>query len=210
MSNHHCLATALTLALGMMTVSAGAMADGPYIGVRGGPSQLRDMSYNTNTGRVDTRYDSGRSFSVMAGAASFYENGFRARVELEAGRQSGEVSGSGRSGDTRAAFGLINVYGDRQIGDGVDFVFGGGVGLGDVEFDDHRSGLLAPRLDDRDRSVGYQANAGLAFALSERVSLELGYRFQSWENLEVTTRDGRPNELSVSSHNLLLGLRLGI
>lgn len=202
----------LTLTLTLMALAGSALAEGPYIGVKGGRHQLRDMAVDTNVGSYDTSYSSGRSFSIVAGAASFYESGFRGRFELEAGQQSGEVSGSnsGRSGDTRSRFGFFNVYGDNQISDAVDFFFGGGVGFGQVDFEDHRSGFLAPRLDERDTSFGYQVGAGLAASLSERVSLELGYRFQSWENLDVTTSDGRPNELRASSHNVLLGIRLGI
>jgi len=198
--------TITPLLLAFSTVSVAS--SGPYIGFKGGQSQLRDMNYQTGAGRVLAEYSSGRTLSFITGAATPYENGFRVRSELEVGRQSGEVSGNNRSGDTRARFGFFNLYGDSQINQAVDFVFGTGVGVAEVTFDNHSSSVLAPRLDDKDVGFGYQLTAGLSASLSERVTFEGTYRFQSWENINIQTSDGNRDRLRVGSHNLQAGLRV--
>lgn len=131
--------------------------------------------------------------------------------ELEDGRLRVEVEGRGRDDVTAASAeslaplvgaefrwaaadgwsALVNVWRDFSVAEQVDLYFGGGLGaggyryqfVGDVTF-------LAPLLAYEARSavaaLAWQAGGGVVWNLSDRVALDVGYRFFAIDQSDTT------------------------
>jgi opacity protein-like surface antigen len=62
--------------------------------------------------------------------------------------------------------------------------------------------------DDKDGVFAYQAGLGLGLKASDHVIFDLGYRYFGTLDPEFERTDGSVLKSDISSHSLLLGLRL--
>lgn len=96
------------------------------------------------------------------------------RLELEGrGREAAGTAPQAAAGDWSS---MVNVWRDVDIASRVGLYAGGGVGAGGVAQPAAPAAGAAPAVP---AGVAWQAGAGLTYAASERVTLDLGYRHRA-------------------------------
>jgi len=156
---------------------------------------------------IDLGYDTGVAFSGAIGAAN---GAYRAEVEL--GYQTNDldaiglygntvpVNAAGISGDQSIFTGLVNIYYDFDLGNGLHPFLTGGVGVANVDVS-----VSIPNLgsaSDNDTVFAYQAGGGIAYDFSENVTAEVKYRYLGAHDIEIDTAT-----TEVQTHNITFGLR---
>lgn len=134
-------------------------------------------------------------------------------------------------GDVSALSLMGNGYYDVNLGGGVEFYVSAGAGIAQVAFHDvnfvndydPQVNVLVnnpnPGYNDHETTLAYQAGAGLAFALSENVKLDLRYRYFATTDFTYSndlsdsssnsiTPDAAGMNNNIVSHSALLGLRV--
>jgi opacity protein-like surface antigen len=137
------------------------------------------------------------------------------RVELEYARRSNKITKAkfveGKvqaNGTIIAETLLINCIGVFRDKSSMTPYAGAGVGAARIETNNLTiSGQ--PFSSGSDVVFAYQLLAGLDFALSEHVTLDLGYRFFGTVAPTFTETGGQKYTMDYYSHNVVLGLRLG-
>jgi opacity protein-like surface antigen len=108
------------------------------------------------------------------------------RFELE-GRQRAALSGTrrqGGAGDTAVAeidgewTTMANVWRDVEVADHLTAYAGGGIGVGGYEHDADAAG---PAAASQVTAFGWQAGGGVAYAVTDRLTLDVGGRFYGLE-----------------------------
>jgi opacity protein-like surface antigen len=92
---------------------------------------------------------------------------------------------------------MVNAYADFQTGGMATPYLGAGVGYADVDVKDY----LGKDYDDD--VVAGQIGAGILFALSPRVAVDLGYRFMITDDPEI-----KDVEFEVRQHTATLGIQV--
>ena len=94
------------------------------------------------------------------------------------------ATGSGRCGAADSWSTMVNVWRDLPVTDAVDLYVGGGIGAGGSTYavnGHYQLTGITPNFffggPDTAQSFAWQAGCGTKWALSERVELDLGYRF---------------------------------
>ena len=209
-----CAAPDLRVDDGLTVVSFtdGAEYEGAYFAPRGGLMQSDDFSFQaSSTTAINGEFGAGYVASAALGYQFLdVEPGFDLRVEAEFGYQEAELDKAfaggaavGASGEASVAYGFLNLFGDYQLAPQWELFVGGGAGVGVVDFE---AGGLAGLSDlgDGETAFGYHLDAGLSYQLSTDVSLEAGYRFSSFQDVEVGSAG---DALDIDSHQLLIGLK---
>lgn len=203
------------LAILTLALSAPALAAGPYFDVFVGFGETDDTDFAVNgTSRIDTEFDNNFAYGATFGYA--FDNQWRVEGEItrrEADVDSHSLDGSapidGSSGDLNATSLFANVYYDFQTQSRVTPYVGVGVGTVKLDFVDFGvPGLDA--LDDDDDVLGYQAIAGLAVKINDRVQFRSDVRYMTADDAEVTSSaatGSTPGEAPYSALDLTLGLR---
>ncbi|MEX0885529.1 MAG: outer membrane beta-barrel protein, partial [Phycisphaeraceae bacterium] len=166
------------------------------------------------SGRNKIFADDGAGFAVAFG---YDADPFR--IEGEYSRRSNDIDRiesdptippvySDAGGDITFSSFMANLYYDSQVYEGTDFYFGGGIGVSRVRADMHLTeetffGPIDIEIDGREHVFAYQLMAGIAHSLTERLTVNAGYRFFSTESLDID--DARFQAPRV--HILELGLR---
>jgi OmpA-OmpF porin, OOP family len=176
-------------------------------------------------GRVDAGYsiesdfaiDDGPTFrssamendwSAHLGLGYAFSNGFRAEGELSHRfNQIEETPLVDDGGDTHAWAAMLNLYYDFNRGGGFEPYLGVGVGAARIVANAHDA-TLPSHLDASDTGVAYQALAGVAIGLGERLDLDIGYRwFVAQEGEYAGTGAGAPWEAYYDHQAVTIGLR---
>ena len=178
---------------------------GPYLGAFIGGSWMTDADVkNTPPPAPTVEFDSGYALGVSAGYAFMF-----ARIEAELAYQKNDMDrviqpGSpplAASGDIKNLSVLLNGYYDFTNHTAITPYVGAGFGLARVEVDNIvRPGQVV--LGDKDTVFAYQVGAGVAFALSDEITLDLKYRFYGTPDVKLRTE-----KIENRSHNILLGVR---
>lgn len=210
-------ATALLAALLVSGMSGAALAQskGFYVGGALGYTSLRDADVR---GSGINRTDSYESALSGAGTLGFaHGNGIRTEIELsrrenDVDRVTGTGAGTG-AGAIAATSGMLNLIYDLRAGASLTPYIGIGAGLAYFSGDGARSTAAGTgSIKGSDTEFAYQAIAGIAFAVTERVSLALDYRYLSTfqePDLDLRFASGASRSVSVdyASHSFMLGLR---
>ena len=137
------------------------------------------------------------------------------RIELEYTRRSNPlnevkfVEGSFKGGGRVTADSLLlNVYGVFHDSSRWAPYIGLGVGVARIEASDLKV-TSWPMSSDSAFVLAYQAGAGIDFALTDHLNLDLGYRFFSSTKPKFNEVNGHKFEMDYISHNAVLGLRVG-
>jgi len=184
--------------------------DGYYVSFLGGAALLRDadITDSDDDGKITTEYDTGYLFGVALG----YKHDTQ-RLEGEFSYQKNDfdtVSYMGEketaTGDQTASTFLFNYYFDIPTKYPIKPFLTAGIGVSRIEVNDF--GLpeaIGGEIDENDTVFAYQFGFGATWAMSKSLDLELKYRYFGTQ--EACFDD---TELEVSSHNLILGLRIAL
>ncbi len=192
-----------------------------YAGARGGWSGLKDTHFGLQGGTVANEYEnSGYNVAAVVGWGAKVRNSIGYRLEAELGYQTADVESHSVGGTTfndlafgktKTLYGFANAYLDVPLVSRLNGIVGGGVGAGKVKFSDH--GINAPTvgtvMDDEDTAFGYHLDAGVSYDVSDQLALEAMYRYTSFVDVELTSRDGVTSETDLDSHNVVVGARYG-
>jgi len=179
--------------------------EGPYVTGAAGGSFPRDSKMKG--AGFDQSADMDAGWLALIGVGNAYGNGFRTEFELGYQRSNvDKVSGVSASGHMAAASLMGNVYYDFPVDWSVKpFV---GVGLGGARVS--ASGITpvnGSRVGDNDIGFAWQATAGVAYAINDRLDATLAYRYFDVPNLDYKTDAGASVDSDYSSHMVMVGLR---
>jgi opacity protein-like surface antigen len=184
-------------------------AEGLYVSGNLGFAMASDSDLTDSTVpgiTVNTEFDTGLAF----GAALGY-NFSRFRVEGEISYQKNDVDKIGAqgvfldaTGDARALSFLINGYYDFKNRSAFTPYISAGLGFAQVEFNDlDISGLGFSGSSDEDTVFAYQIGIGVGYAVTEKVTIDVKYRYFDTEDSEYDT-----TEAEFTSNNFLFGVRV--
>ena len=207
----------ITLCLLLLLCSpVSAQHSGPYIGASLGGNALMKAQSSDDQGSFVLTFKPALQGSALIGWD--FEPGNpvgEGRVELEYTRRSNQldqvkfVEGSFKGGGKVTADSLlVNFFG--VLYDKSSCSPYAGVGIGAA-----RIGASELKVSGQPLSSGsavvfaYQLGAGVDFALTDYLNLDLGYRFFSSAKPKFTEANGQKFEMNYLSHSALLGLRWG-
>jgi len=178
-------------------------APGKYVSGNLGIGFLTDSDISDPSGTVTAEFDLGYALGVAAG----YNFG-TFRVEGELGYQKndfdkvslGALSGNA-SGDVTSTSFLLNGYYDFVNSSPFTPYISAGIGFTKLEANDFAV-LGTPVGDADDKVLAYQLGVGVGYAINEKVTIDLKYRYFAAYDPEF---DG--TEYEYESHNIFLGLR---
>jgi len=200
----------------LLSISSVASAQGLYVSGKLGLAIANDsdisdpdLSAAYPGAGVSIEYDSGLALAGAIGTG--FSNNVRIEIELAYQKNDldkitanvsipgvGSGSGSlGLDGDVSSIAGLLNGYYDFKNTSAFTPFISGGIGMANVEFDAYGS-------SDDDTVFAYQVGLGIGYAINEKVSLDLKYRYFGTADLEFDT-----TEVEYSSHNIYAGVRIG-
>jgi len=196
--------------------AAMAQHTGPYVGAFVGGNALLTAKSSDSQGDFSTKFDPGLQGSVVFGLD--FEPGNpvgEGRIELEYTRRGNQVDqlkfvqGSIKgSGNVTADSLLLNFFGVFHDNRRWAPYIGVGIGAARIEASDLKvSGNL---LGNGSAVVfAYQLGTGLDFSLTDRLNLDLGYRFFGSVRPEFKESDGQKFKMDYLNHSAVLGLRWG-
>jgi opacity protein-like surface antigen len=191
--------TVIMTVVALTLAASQTFAAGPYVGGFGGATITHDSDITVSgVGTATLQYDVGPVVGVVGG---YNFDGFR--VEGESSYRHTNVKS-------------VSGFGNSVLVSGVDLSTWSLMGNGYFDFKNNSPvtpfigagmGLVTARLNDNgyqfdDTVFGYQFMVGAAFALNNRISLDLSYRLQGTSDLN--TLDGK---ISYMSSNILFGMR---
>ncbi|MEM0900204.1 MAG: outer membrane beta-barrel protein [Pseudomonadota bacterium] len=201
---------------------------GAYIAARISGAFTDDTAFGLSvvaTDIVNGYDDPGIAGSLAVGYR--FNNSFAAELEVGAGEQDIDahtltaidttLSGDNAFGTTKFTYGLIN--GSLMVDTGTIFTpyVSAGLGIADVEFENHgvelaaAVGPLGPgsvtAMDDSDTAFAYQIGFGSLIDVTDKIGLELGYRYFSVSDVELTAVDGTETDVDLDQHQLSFGIR---
>ena len=219
----------LTLAAAAVLGSAFSAhaSTGLYLSAGAGVSFLQEADNTNRTPRVDVEstYDTGWAVSGAVGYSFSFglrvegEVAYR-RVELdklkinEDGGLGATLGGPSLNGLTTPAdgtesalSGMVNLWYDINTGTRFTPYVGGGIGVARISLDKLTVGGVEI-ADDHDHVFAYQLGAGVAYALTPKISLTADYRY-------FATRDAQLKDISgdfdseFRNHSVMGGVRVG-
>jgi opacity protein-like surface antigen len=192
-----------------------AQNSGPYLGVYVGGQFLAPSESSDSLGTFNLEYQPAPSGSVVLGwelePGSVIGEG---RVELEYTRRShrldqaefndGKVSADG---DVIADSLLINTFGVYRSSSIWTPYLGAGLGIARISAAD-LSVTDQPLSDDDALVFAYQFGVGADIAITDFLTLDLGYRLFNTTKAKLKEANGEEFKLEYLSHSAMLGLRL--
>lgn len=185
-------------------------AEGPYVSGNLGLAIASDsdMTDSTDPGiTIDVQSDSGLAFGVAAG----YAFGNNTRIEGEIAYQKNDLDKASLlgvdvdlTGDTSSLALLLNGYYDFANESRFTPFIGAGIGFAKVEFNDFNvPGSGVPSSSDDDTVFSYQLGAGVGYAVNDKITLDVKYRYMGTSDPEFDT-----TTVEYSSHNFYAGIRV--
>lgn len=177
-----------------------------YFGVQGGVTYVQDLDEDLPN---KVLVDPGLAVSAVAGYT--LKNIDRADIRLEGElayryNETDEFQKSDLDGDITSVALMFNAAVDFVNKTAFTPYVLGGVGVANVSFNDFEQGGVT-LLDDDDTVLAYQVGAGCSFNLTEKLDLDLGYRYFSTAKPEVRDEAGEKGKINYQNHALMLGLR---
>ncbi|MEE9905949.1 outer membrane protein [Chlorobium sp.] len=184
--------TILAGAVLLIGTTASACAATPYVSGSAGIAMMEDSDLG---GGFTWPYDTGYAVTGAVGLDSG-----NLRLEGEIGYQNNgiEESDIDVSMVTYMANGYIDL--DLPINPVTPYLTAG-IGLADIKTD----GL--PSADDSSTVLAGQVGVGAGFSIAPMIKLDAKYRYLITADAEF---DGVTDKISIDSHNVMLGLRIGL
>ncbi len=183
-------------------IGASIPNDSEIEGSEAGVTLQSDLEFDTGfTGGIATGNDLGKVRLEVAVGYSSNELEEWKDITITGLGNLGDASGSG---DITALSVLVNGYYDMEIDLPFTPYIGGGIGFAKIEIDDITiAGVTIMDEAEDDTVFAYQLGLGIGIDVSEKVTLDLGYRFFATADPEF---DGV--EVEVETHNFIGGVRL--
>jgi len=205
-----CLLLLLVLLAG---TAVAAPHHGYYAGVWFGTSTFETSKAGDDLGSFNLEADDGSLWGVSFGHdLPRQRSGTNGRVEIEYSHRSNSFNSGQFSNGNFAASGDVQV---ESLMFNSFAVFPNqtrvspylGLGLGGAQLTvDHLQIDGQPFIDDDSLTFAWQVGVGLDFAVTSFLRVDLGYRYFSAYQPELTETDGRKVKLDYDTHNGLLGL----
>jgi len=144
---------------------------------------------------------------IIGGAIGMsFNDMLRAEVELSHSHNPFATTFDGLHSDLGATYLLGNLWLDWKNTSPLTPYAGGGLGVGWANADQH--GLAFHGLSGGNSGLAFQLGAGIKYQLTQNVSLDLGYRYKSLNNITFHDGDGFPDFHggNLNSHNVQLGM----
>ncbi len=217
---------ALLTVAGMATMPAQAATH--YASGMAGISWMQNIdAVNTYSGyspEYDSNYNLGTGLNLIGAVGCDYGH---TRVEAELGYQKHDFESMNgiywgpdqMQGNVSTASLLVNGYYDFDLGSKVQLYATAGVGVAHLSFNGVApSDYASDELYSWQETTGaWQIGAGLAVPIADHVKLDLRYRYFATTDFTVSSEsffyeaaDEGPVHTNVSSHSVLLGLRVDI
>lgn len=188
--------------LGLVLFSTAAYsADGWYAGANIGLAMASDADVTEGPFSATIEYDSGFAIGAAVGYAI---SNFRVEGEIDwqkndMDRVKMEGMSASLDGDTSNLAFLANGYYDFANNSAFTPFIGAGIGVAKIDVDVEGD-------SDDDTVFAYQLGAGVAYAINEKVSLDLKYRYLGTADPEFKF-EGVTVKSEFGSHNILFGAR---
>ena len=202
------------IAVSLFTLTVGWAAhasagQGLYVGGNVGVATIPDVDIVDPASpgvSANMSYDSGIALSGAFGYAM--EN---VRFEVEFAWQQNDLDSLELNGwdfpltgDVDVISGMVNGYFEIPTGGRWKPFVTGGLGMARVEMNDFNAeGSATADWSGDDTVMAWQVGAGVGYAINERTTVEVKYRYFATDDAEFD--DG--SELEFESHNIYLGLR---
>lgn len=190
------LRTTLAGAMIVIGTTVSACAATPYVSGSVGIAMMEDSDVQiggVDDGRIP--YDTGMAATIAAGL----DTG-STRIEGEVGYQENGIEDSDDVEVAITTF-LVNGYYDFELpASPVKPYLSAGIGVADVNAEELALG------DDSSLVLAGQVGAGVGFAVAPALTLDARYRYLMTTEAEFNG----DYDISVGSHNVMLGLRLGL
>lgn len=193
-----------------------AQHSGPYVGVFLGGNALLSADGSDDRGKFGLTFDPTLMGSAVCGWD--FEPGNpvgEGRIELEYSRRSNPldrvkfVEGSfAGDGTVTADSLLINFFGVFRDSGRWSPYLGAGIGAARIEASDLRV-TGQPMAGGSAVVLAYQLGAGLDYALTDTLSIDLGYRFFGSSRPTFDEANGDTFGMNYFNHSAVLGLRVG-
>ena len=203
---------ALIVIVGMSGLeSTASAADGFYLGLQGGISDMEDTETEGVTGEMDSGY-------AIAGVVGYDFGYFRLEGEV-AYRENDidEINIFGNdtvsSGDVTSTAFMLNGYVDIENPSPVTPYLGAGIGYNYAEQEGKAvyGGSTTVKYDDSDTVFAYQLTAGIAWDVNDAFTLDLCYKYLYSDDIEVSGTSNwgytQTGEIDYESQSVMIGLR---
>lgn len=189
---------------------------GPYLGVYAGAHSLQSSRAVDDLGSFGLKFEPALQGSVVCGWDFEPGNPLgEGRVELEYSRRRNPLKevnfvegGFSGGGSVTADSLLVNFFGVYHDRSRWSPYIGAGIGAAIIKATDLQV-TGQPLSSDAAVTLAYQVGAGLEYRLTERLSLDIGYRFFGSSRPRFTESNGHDFEMGYTSHSAVLGLKLG-
>ena len=202
------IAASGTVALAADEMMAPKPAKGWYIGGALGANQTRDSDFSG--GVINTSADFDWNAAGLAAIGFAFESPLRAEAELSyRSNDVDSIGGVSGSGDAKAIGGMLNLLYDIDTGSAFTPYLGAGIGAARVKADGY-SPVATTSINDSDTSYALQGIAGVAYALTNQLSLTLDYRYFTAPDLNYTAANGTSVDADYDNHTIMVGLRFAL
>ncbi len=172
-----------------------AYAATPYVSSNFGASFINDVKTVSGTQLIKGGLN-------LTGAAGVSMDDFRLEAEVGGLTNIDQLITFGLGGSVSITSLLANCYYDMALG-GVKPYVTAGIGPAWVSADDWFGASILTRYSAKYTTLGYQFGAGIAIPLSDSFAVDARYRYFSTS----TIKDNTLGDFTLSTHNVLLGLR---
>lgn len=199
----------ITAVLLLCLFSTVAYAENWYIAGKAGVSFMELDDIEDNTGGTTEEADD--TVALVGLAAGYNWEGkapIRTELELAYRSQLEEEFGNGAfkaEWDVRIVTLMVNGYYDFDTG--TAFTPYVGLGLGSAYIDSSYENNLGVEADKSVLTYAVSGGAGCGYALTDHVTLDLGYRYLKTGDAELDDDNGNEASGSPSAHEITLGLR---
>lgn len=162
-------------------------------------------SNGSNPGSDKFNFDKGVwGVSVAGGVSTKVAGGaIRTELELNVKQDAKKTNGSDKLKMKNDSL-MMNAYYDIDTNTAFTPYVGGGIGYARLKGSvDSRFGELSKSSDE----FAWQLGAGVAYALNDNVSLDLGYRYSDFGSVEKEYLPDRNYKADVDAHEFLFGAR---
>jgi opacity protein-like surface antigen len=185
--------------------ASGVCGEGRYVSCNIGLSKMRDSDVTFSGMENETlHFESVRGLACGAAIGYGFSNNVRLEAEIayqkndldKTNSKDGDIELYGNSSSTTF---LLNGYYDFKNRSAFTPFIGGGIGLATVKVNNFGPG----NIDDKDGAPAYQATAGIGYALTRQITLDLRYRY-FWTS-DLTFDNAKA---TYSSNNITAGIRV--
>jgi opacity protein-like surface antigen len=192
----------------LLVSAAPVLAKGPYVGGQAGVVFLSDSDITQVGTTFTASFDAGYGLGLTAG---YNFDMFRLEGELFYKTNAfDEISAVGASipadGDVSALGLMVNAIYDFKNQTRFTPFIGVGIGYAQVSIQDLTIGGLAI-ADDDDAVFAYQGIAGVGYAITNNLTLDLTYKYTATADPEFNDASGVPFDAEYMSHNVMAGVR---